>query len=184
MTVNYKTWNYYIPYYKGEGEAFIFLTSNGCFSAVSDFGNYSYVWRNPGVDDFRKYWIKDKFDINYLASKFNIPLKFDGNFNDLALFVNNSSLFSSEKQSILLDLEEESYEVFENFFPEELYKHMNYSELFVRFVNETLPKLKELISLEFGLDNPCIADWRNGIHELYIKDSMMFCKACGNHKRR
>lgn len=38
-----------------EGWAIIVIdTSNGFFSAVSDFGNYSYLWSNPGCE-FRKF---------------------------------------------------------------------------------------------------------------------------------
>lgn len=103
--MNYKTWNYYISSENGEGESFIFLTSNGVFSAVSDFGNFAYVWRNPGVDDFRKYWIKDTFDINYLASKFGYKLQFFGNFDVLKNFVMNTKISYLIQEEIYTELE-------------------------------------------------------------------------------
>lgn len=35
----------------------IILTSDGMFCSVTDYGNFTYVWRHTGSDDFRKFFI-------------------------------------------------------------------------------------------------------------------------------
>ena len=52
-----------------EGWAIIFLDSTGCFSALSDYGNYAYRWPDHGWGDFdfRKFFIERGDD--YLLGK-------------------------------------------------------------------------------------------------------------------
>ena len=33
----------------------VVLTSDGLFAAVTEYGNFSFAWRNFGGDDFRKF---------------------------------------------------------------------------------------------------------------------------------
>lgn len=65
------TWRYYLPSENGEGWAVIFMDSVGVFSAVTDWGEYSYFWCQPGWQphdpDFRRF-ILERSD-GYLAGK-------------------------------------------------------------------------------------------------------------------
>jgi len=45
----------------------IVLTSDGMFSAVTDYGNMCYAWRHYGEGDFRKFITT--LNINYFAGK-------------------------------------------------------------------------------------------------------------------
>jgi hypothetical protein len=47
---------YALPSVKGEGWAIIVIGSDGYFSTVSDWGNYSYIWTHPGCE-FRKFLV-------------------------------------------------------------------------------------------------------------------------------
>jgi hypothetical protein len=69
--VTVTTWRYYLPNDEMlEGWAIVFLDSIGCFSTVSDWGNYGYRWDSPGSTggtDFRQ-WLIERGD-DYLLSK-------------------------------------------------------------------------------------------------------------------
>ena len=45
----------------------IVLTSDGMFSSVTDYGNFSFAWRHTGYDDFREFMAK--IDVHYFAGK-------------------------------------------------------------------------------------------------------------------
>jgi hypothetical protein len=45
----------------------IVLTSDGMFSAVTDYGNMSFAWRNYGDKDFRQFLVG--LNVNYFGSK-------------------------------------------------------------------------------------------------------------------
>ena len=45
----------------------VVLTSDGMFSAVTDYGNMSYAWRHYSDDDFRKFIIG--LNVEYFAAK-------------------------------------------------------------------------------------------------------------------
>lgn len=45
----------------------IVLTSDGMFSSVTDYGNFSYAWRHYGEGDFRKFLTT--LDVGYFGSK-------------------------------------------------------------------------------------------------------------------
>ena len=47
---------YALPSVKGEGWAIVVLGSDGYFSAVSDWGNYAYIWTHPGCE-FRRFLV-------------------------------------------------------------------------------------------------------------------------------
>lgn len=64
-----KLWHYRLPSINGEGWAEIVLSSDGFFAAVSDWGNYAFIWRNPGVDDFRKFFLRVPENWDYFAGK-------------------------------------------------------------------------------------------------------------------
>lgn len=45
----------------------VVLTSDGMFSAVTDYGNMSFAWRSYGDDDFRKFLIG--LNVSYFGGK-------------------------------------------------------------------------------------------------------------------
>jgi len=47
------------------GWAIFVVGSDGFFSAVSDYGNYSYLWRDHACDDFREFLLRAKRDSDY-----------------------------------------------------------------------------------------------------------------------
>jgi hypothetical protein len=67
MTVS--TWRYHLPSENGEGWAIIFMDSIGCFSALSDWGDYGYRWPEAGwgPGDFRAFFLQ--CDDNYILRK-------------------------------------------------------------------------------------------------------------------
>jgi len=70
MTIPVKVWRYVIPSDEHrEGWGVLILDSTGYFSAVSDYGNYAYLWNAHGTDDFRKFAIRLERDWDYAATK-------------------------------------------------------------------------------------------------------------------
>jgi hypothetical protein len=50
-----------------EGWAYVILRSDGFFAAVSDYGNYAYLWSSHGKRDFREFFLR--MDWHYIATK-------------------------------------------------------------------------------------------------------------------
>lgn len=71
MNEEVKFYRYYLPSENGEGYAIIFLDSTGVFSAVSDFGNYGYIWQARGGVEFRRWLVDNHHDWHYFAKKFD-----------------------------------------------------------------------------------------------------------------
>ncbi len=70
MSEPVKLWRYYLPTVDGlSGWAEIVLGSNGFFAAVSDYGNYSYAWRDTGRADFRAFVAALEREPDYIAGK-------------------------------------------------------------------------------------------------------------------
>lgn len=67
MAKERKLWQYDFPSIKGEGWAKIVLREDGFFAAVSDYGNYAFLWTHHGCDDFRKFFLRVNWD--YLCGK-------------------------------------------------------------------------------------------------------------------
>lgn len=67
-------WRYDLPNIKLEGWAIVIMSSDGYFSAVSDFGNYCYKW-SSFEGDFRKFLLDVESD--YLLSKISRRSVFD-----------------------------------------------------------------------------------------------------------
>lgn len=70
MTVT--TWRYHLPNDQSlEGWAICFLDSTGCFSVLSDWGNYGYRWsaNGWGPGDFRAFFVRcdDSYVIRKIA---------------------------------------------------------------------------------------------------------------------
>jgi len=64
-----KHWRYFLPSENGEGYAIIFIDSTGVFSAVSDYGNYGYIWGNTGSKSIKEFLLKSETDWHYFAKK-------------------------------------------------------------------------------------------------------------------
>lgn len=94
-----KIWNYNFPPIGFEGWAKIILREDGFFAAVSDYGNYAYLWTHHGEDDFRKFFLKVNSD--YIMSKLN-PKK----------EINIVKSFENIKQYILRNRRERSYNAY------------------------------------------------------------------------
>lgn len=66
----HKTWRYDFPSVNGEGWGTIILGSDGYFSVVSDYGNFAYRWSHHAHDDFRRFWLVDRWNWpDYTVSK-------------------------------------------------------------------------------------------------------------------
>jgi hypothetical protein len=68
MSTPVKTWYYALPSGKDMEWAEIVITSTGMFAAVSDWGDYAYVWRHTGCKDVREFFA-GKVDGDYFARK-------------------------------------------------------------------------------------------------------------------
>lgn len=61
MSSNVRFWRYSLPSIAHEGWAIIVIGSDGFFAAVSDYGNYAYLWTHPGLQsgqDMRSFFLK------------------------------------------------------------------------------------------------------------------------------
>lgn len=63
------TLRYTLPNIKWEGWAIVLLTSDGVFTAVSDWGNYAFVWSSFGGRDFREFLLSAEKDTDYFIKK-------------------------------------------------------------------------------------------------------------------
>ena len=75
------TWRYSLPNENGEGWAIAFLDSIGCFSVLSDYGDYGYRWpqngwSNPNERDFRQFFLGT--DDHYVLRKIARSDHYDG----------------------------------------------------------------------------------------------------------
>ena len=59
--------SYFLKTETGQFLGQIVLTSDGMFSAVTDYGNMSYAWRSYGNNDFRQFIIG--MDVDYFGRK-------------------------------------------------------------------------------------------------------------------
>lgn len=70
---------YYLPNSDPlEGWAIIVLGSDGFFSAVSDYGNYAFLWTHHGCDDFREFLLRAERDWDYFLRKLSPEQTYDG----------------------------------------------------------------------------------------------------------
>jgi hypothetical protein len=66
---------YQLPNQKGEGWARIWITDDGCFTCLSDYGDYGYWWSSPGCE-FREFLCR--IDDSYLMGKLGRDDQYDG----------------------------------------------------------------------------------------------------------
>jgi len=74
-------WRYHLPSEKGEGWAIAFMDSIGCFSVLSDYGDYGYRWpergwSSPDERDFRQFFMRT--DDEYVLRKIARSDHYDG----------------------------------------------------------------------------------------------------------
>lgn len=65
----HKLHTYRLDSVKGEGWAWIVVSSTGYFSAVSDLGNYAFFWTHHGCKDFRQFLYNAHKSWDYFCSK-------------------------------------------------------------------------------------------------------------------
>lgn len=70
MSKDITYWRYELPSIDGEGWGIFILDSTGCFSCVTDYGNYAFKWTHHGMDDFRKFFDRNSYD--YILSKLHL----------------------------------------------------------------------------------------------------------------
>lgn len=73
-----QTWRYHLPNSRGEGWVIAFLDSIGCFSVLSDYGNYGHRWPQAGwgPGDFRSFLVQCGDD--YILRKLAPQRAYDG----------------------------------------------------------------------------------------------------------
>jgi hypothetical protein len=52
----------------------IVITSDGMFSAVTDYGNFSFAWRSTGEDDFREFLVD--LGVDYFSRKMAMGMSY------------------------------------------------------------------------------------------------------------
>jgi hypothetical protein len=93
-------WKYIVPSVDGlEGWGIFVLDSTGYFSAVTDYGNYAFLWTHHGFEDFREFLMG--LDKDYLCSKLG-KRSYDGdltldNIKDQILQLRRDGTFTKEK---------------------------------------------------------------------------------------
>lgn len=72
------TYRYHLPSANGEGWAIVFLDSTGCFSVLSDWGNYGHRWpyQGWGPGDFRAFFLQCEDD--YVLRKIAPSKEYNG----------------------------------------------------------------------------------------------------------
>lgn len=72
------TWRYHLPSVKGEGWVVAFLDSIGCFSVLSDYGDYGHRWPENGwgPGDFRQFFAR--LEPDYVLRKIARRDHYDG----------------------------------------------------------------------------------------------------------
>src|SRR5260221_503321 len=65
-------------YKEGKWEGQIILTEDGMFSAFTDWGNFSYVWRHYG-ENFKDFLIG--LDVSYFSGKIELGVAYQGKLN-------------------------------------------------------------------------------------------------------
>jgi hypothetical protein len=83
-TENVTLRRYALPSINGEGWAIVVIGSDGYFSAVSDWGNYAYIWGAHGCADFREFLL-GREGSDYIVSKLNPKKEYDGYATERAI---------------------------------------------------------------------------------------------------
>lgn len=72
--MDHTVWQYDFSAALDAGWGTFILRSDGYFSAVTDYGNYVYRWPYHGYEDFRSFWIVNRWAYpDYVISKLTNP---------------------------------------------------------------------------------------------------------------
>lgn len=85
----------------------IVLTSDGMYSSVTDWGNFSYAWRSTGEKDFRNFFIN--MDEDYFAGKMYSGITYIANGKKIrqACDTYAQEIFPALQKAIKAELESE-----------------------------------------------------------------------------
>jgi hypothetical protein len=107
-----KTWVYTLPNQKNEGWARAFLTEDGMFTCMSDYGDYAYWWTSTGDDNFRRWFSNTiKRDPHYLLDKFGYGKEkvYNGQKTLAHLTQHLEETMEKDEQRLILDEIEEHF---------------------------------------------------------------------------
>lgn len=119
---------YVLPSVQGQGWAIVVLGSDGYFSAVSDYGNYAYIWSAHGCADFREFAADLEKDPHYAVGKlWPHPHEYDGE----ATFKNAKRMIKKRaREDVSFDSESERWTLVDH---DELNTEFNFHD----WLNET-----------------------------------------------
>lgn len=161
-----KHWRYSVPNRKGyEGWAILFLDSEGCFAALSDYGDWSYRWNARGFspdEDIRKFLLR--CDDDYLLRKIAPQQEYDpdktkANIRELILGMRRERQLTKDEALEEWELTSDLSNEYEFGRWAELTQLPDTSELFCQkyseqakaFLKECMPRLREVIKNDLGL---------------------------------
>jgi len=104
-------WRYSIPSINGEGWAVFVLGSDGYFSACSDWGNYAFIWRAHGCNDFREFLLRADRDWDYFVKKLSPKPIYDGEKTEES--VKNEILRRRRARNITAEVASTEWKLFE-----------------------------------------------------------------------
>lgn len=99
---------YAIPKQAGEGWARIWLTSDGCFTCLSDYGHYGHWWGSPGCE-FRKFLTG--IDSGYLIRCLHTGKRLDYDQNETERAVRAAILQGRRDGSLTKDRARDEWEI-------------------------------------------------------------------------
>jgi len=163
---------YALPSIKREGWAIITLSTDGMFSAVSDYGDYAHLWTHHGMKDFREFFTRPEDDWDYIVNKLSHGRKvYDG--RETVLAIKRDILSSRRDGSLDRDEAREEWDLLEEHRSEieshqigfhEWCKETNldtyemscwsYEGDLVAFGKKVLPRLAEAIRAELEAEVP------------------------------
>lgn len=165
MPSEVKFWRYSIPNTNGyEGWAVLFLDNAGCFTALSDYGDWSYRWNQRGMDQPDMRYFILSCDDDYLLRKINPAKEYDPEkttaaIRELILGMRRETQLTKEEArdewelTSSLDTEYEfgSWMRDTNLPDASEVWCVKHSEQARAFLKHCMPRLRELIKNELGL---------------------------------
>lgn len=165
-------WRYAFPSRKGEGWAIFVLGSDGYFSVVSDFGNYSYIWSSIGCDDFREFLLE--IESGYLLGKISRQTEWQGeevlkSVKQYILEHRRDGSYTREEAREEWDLLQEVNDFYAEGDFQEWYFHSgskiqdayefsrkDYPTEARNFCTQVMPRLREVLKAELAAEKACV----------------------------
>lgn len=168
MKESNEVWRYAFPSVKGEGWAIFFLDGAGCFSALSDYGDWAYRWPMGGMGEgecLRKFLLR--CDDDYLLRKIAPKQEYDDRATVIAvketiLGMRRERQLDGQEARVEWELIRDNSDLDSdyNFWQwcqdtelenqHELYRQ-KYSEQAKAFLAKCMPRLREAIKNDLGL---------------------------------